>query len=365
MSDKDQDSSADKSHEPTQQKLRKSREKGDVAYSNEATAAAIYIGFFVALILAAGWSVSRLQTTFSLLLHRPEDVGQLLLYSQDSEFAFQFFTQIAVSIAPVFLILIMAALASVFAQQAMIFAPSKIKPKMSRISIIDNAKQKYSLNGLAEFLRSAMKLSAVLLVLAFAYQTRFTELPGLSGLPAQAIGQLLLRESIYFCGFITIAAVMIAAVDLPWRKVQHSNRLKMTYQELKEENKDTEGDPSMKAARRQRAETIATNHMLADVPKADVVIVNPTHYAVALKWDRAAKATPVCVAKGVDEIAARIREAASAAGVPIKRDPPTARSIYSIVEIGKTIKKEHYAAVAAAIHFADETRKKSRKAYST
>ncbi|MEO1242633.1 MAG: flagellar type III secretion system protein FlhB [Pseudomonadota bacterium] len=365
MSDREQDSSADKSHEPTQQKLNKSREKGDVPYSNEATAAAIYIGFFVVLILTAGWTVSRLQTTFSVLLHKPEAAAQLFLFSQESDFALQFFVQIATSVAPVFLLLILAAWGSVFAQQAFTFAPSKIKPKMSRISMVDNAKQKYSLNGLAEFVRSASKLTAVLLVLAFAYQDRFQELPGLSGLPAQAIGQFLLRESIYFCGFITIAAVMIAAVDLPWRQIQHRNRLKMTFQELKDENKDTEGDPSLKAARRRRAETIATNHMLADVPTADIIIVNPTHYAVALKWDRAKRSTPICVAKGVDEIAARIREAASAAGVPIKRDPPTARSIYSLVDVGKSIQKEHYAAVAAAIHYADETRRKSKKGYST
>ena len=219
MSDNDQDSSADKSHEPTQQKLRKSREKGEVAYSNEATAAAIYIGFFVVLILVAGWSVSRLQKLLTTLLHKPDAAGDLLLFSESGNFTFTFFTQVATSVAPIFLMLILAALGSVFAQQAFVFAPSKIKPKMSRISIVGNAKQKYSLNGLSEFVRSFMKLSAVLLVLTFAYKTRFQELPGLSGLPAQAIGQFLLRESIYFCGFITIAAVAIAAIDLPWRQI--------------------------------------------------------------------------------------------------------------------------------------------------
>ncbi|MHA7872186.1 MAG: EscU/YscU/HrcU family type III secretion system export apparatus switch protein, partial [Hyphococcus sp.] len=288
----------------------------------------------------------------------------LMLFTSDSDFALSFYSEIVIAVAPVFCILILSAVGSVFAQQAFTFAPSKLKPKMSRISIVDNAKQKYSLNGLAEFVRSAAKLMAVIIVLAFAYQDRFDELPGLTGLPAQGVAQFLLKESIYFCGFITIAAVLIAAVDLPWRQIQHRNKLKMTHQELKDENKDTEGDPTLKAARRRRAETLATNHMLADVPKADIVLVNPTHYAVALQWDRKKGAAPVCVAKGVDEIAARIREAASAAGVPIKRDPPTARSIYSLVDIGKTIKKEHYAAVAAAIHYADEMRKKWRKGYS-
>jgi flagellar biosynthesis protein FlhB len=359
-----QDSGADKSHEPTHQKLQKSREKGDVPYSSEATAAATYIGFFVVLILTAGWSTSRLYTTFSVLLHKPDAAAELLLYSQGANFVLSFGIQIATSILPVFLLLMLATLASSLGQRAFTFAPSKIKPKLSRISITDNAKNKYGFNGLAEFARSLMKLSAVLLVLTFAYRGRYMELPGLSGLPAHSIAQLLHRESIYFTGFIAIAAVMIGAIDLPWRQIQHRNRLKMTHQELKEESKDTEGDPSMKAARRRRAETIATNHMFADVPKADIILVNPTHYAVALKWDRAHGTPPVCVAKGMGAIAARIREVASEAGVPIRRDPPTARSIYSLVDIGKEIKKEHYAAVAAAIHYADKMRKKWKKAYS-
>lgn len=365
MSEREQDTGADKSHEPTQQKLRKSREKGDVPYSVEATAAATYIGFFVVLITVAGWTIMRLHGTLTGFFHKPDAYRDLLLYSREADVKLSLLFQILISIGPVFALIMLAAIASVFGQRAWTFAPSKIKPKLSRLSLIDNAKQKYGLNGLAEFVRSLAKLSAVLLVLYFAYQSRFIDLPGLAGLPYQAIAQLLHKEAIYFCGFITVAAVAIAAIDLPWRQLQHRNRLKMTHQELKEENKDTEGDPSLKAARRHRAETIAMNHMLQDVPKADIVIVNPTHYAVALKWDRARRATPVCVAKGVDEIAARIREAAATAGVPIKRDPPTARSIYGLVDIGKEIKKEHFAAVAAAIHYADEARKKWRKAYKT
>ena len=117
----------------------------------------------------------------------------------------------------------------------------------------------------------------------------------------------------------------------------------------------------MKADRRRRAQEIATNRMLVDVPKADVVIVNPTHYAVALIWSRGKGSVPRCVAKGTDEIAARIRERAQAAGVPIRRDPPTARALFATVEVGRDIRPEHYAAVAAAIRFSDAMRKKARR----
>jgi flagellar biosynthetic protein FlhB len=135
----------------------------------------------------------------------------------------------------------------------------------------------------------------------------------------------------------------------------------MSRKELMDETKDSEGDPVMKQQRRQRAYDIATNRMMADVPKADVVIVNPRHYAVALRWDRTAGGAPVCVAKGVDEVALRIRTVAMEAGVPIRQDPPTARALHASVEIGAEIRPEHYRPVAAAIRFAEAVRKRARR----
>jgi flagellar biosynthetic protein FlhB len=135
----------------------------------------------------------------------------------------------------------------------------------------------------------------------------------------------------------------------------------MSRKELMDEYKESEGDPHFKAARRQRAQDIATNRMLADVEGADVVIVNPTHYAVALRWDRGKGGAPVCVAKGVDEIARVIRERAALHGVPVHSDPPAARAIYAAVELGQEIRIEHFRAVAAAIRFADAMRKKARQ----
>jgi flagellar biosynthetic protein FlhB len=134
----------------------------------------------------------------------------------------------------------------------------------------------------------------------------------------------------------------------------------MSHQEIREETKQSEGDPYMKAERRQRGREIATNRMLLDVPKADVVIVNPTHYAVALQWARTRGSAPVCVAKGQDDVALRIREIAAEAKVPIHSDPPTARALHAAVEIGHEIRPEHYRAVAAAIRFADRMRKAAR-----
>ena len=134
----------------------------------------------------------------------------------------------------------------------------------------------------------------------------------------------------------------------------------MSRKELTDESKESEGDPHIKQQRRQRGYQIATNQMLAEVPKADVIIVNPTHYAVALKWDKTSGGAPVCVAKGVDEIATQIRKLAAEAGVPIHSDPPTARALHATIAIGAEIQSDHYRAVAAAIRFAEAMRVKAK-----
>ena len=155
-----------------------------------------------------------------------------------------------------------------------------------------------------------------------------------------------------FTVLVMFVSAAIAAADWLWQRHTHLAKNRMTRQELLDETKQAEGDPHLKGKRRRRAEEIATNRMLQDIPGAAVVVVNPTHYAVALRWSPADPSPPICVAKGVDGVATRIREAAEAAGVPIFSDPPTARALHASVEIGAAIEREHFAAVAAAIRFA-------------
>lgn len=365
MSDERRNDAQEKSFAPTQQKIQRSREQGDVPYSTEITTAATYAAFYACLIVAGGWSAAKTTEILAGFVRRSGDIGSMLASPASAPFLEHLLWRLAVALGPLFGLLALAAVASLLGQRAVIFAPSKIKPKLSRISILDNAKQKYGPQGLFEFLKSLAKLTAILAIIAFAIKDRFLELPSLSAYPAQAFGDIIHREAVYFLGLITVAAAAIAAIDFPWRRFQHEKRLMMTLDELKKENKETEGDPHLKSARRERASALARNRMMADIPGSNVVIVNPRHFAVVLKWDRETGAAPVCVAKGVDEIAARIRETAAAAGVPIRRDPPTARSIYALVDIGEEIKREHFAAVAAAIHYADEIQRKAKRSYSS
>ena len=194
------------------------------------------------------------------------------------------------------------------------------------------------------------------------YDGGFEALKGVSlGIEKGEILALLGRLSFEFLSAVLIVAAVMGAVDWLWEWLQHLRKNRMTRQELMDETKSSEGDPQMKQQRRARAQAIAMNQMLGDVPGADVVVVNPTHYAVALRWDRAGRGVPVCVAKGVDEVARRIRETAAEAGVPIFSDPPTARSLHATVEIGAPILPDQFKAVAAAIRFADLMRQKARK----
>ena len=360
MSGENEDEGQEKSHEPTQSRIDKARQEGDVPQSREVNAAASYIGFYLALAMASGGAATAFGVHMSRLFDDPASFAAQAFGPEGGDFYFSMLVTALQSLAPFLLLPALGVLGALFAQQAITFAPSKLKPKFDRLSIVANAKKKFGPEGLSEFAKSTVKLLAVIILFGVIFSSRFALLPADARLPAQALLHSILREGVLFAGAIVVFSAALGLIDLPWARHQHMSRLKMTLEELKKESKEQEGDPAMKQTRRQRGQEIARNRMMKDVPTADVVIVNPTHYAVALKWDRKGGGAPVCVAKGVDEIAAKIREVAATSGVPIRSDPPTARAIHATVEIGDEIRREHYAAVAAAIHFADAMRKKAR-----
>ena len=221
-------------------------------------------------------------------------------------------------------------------------------------------KNKFGRGGLFEFAKSTVKLCIYSIVLGVFLYSKLPEILSTLYLTPALIGVSLARLTLSFLLIVLAISLAIGAVDFMWQKAEHTRKNRMSRKEITDEAKQQEGDPHMKQKRRQRAQEIALNQMLADVPDADVIIVNPTHFAVALKWSRMPGAAPECVAKGVDEIAVRIREIAAESGVPIHSDPPTARAIFATVEIGRQIEPDHYKAVAAAIRFAEMIRKKAR-----
>lgn len=347
------ESGAEKVVEASPDRKRRARGKGDVPISQEANTAAAFLGFLVALGACVPFA-ETFATELRLFSLHPEDASEGLLFGPltgrvlRSSLAF---------VLPLTLIPGIAVLIALGAQQSIVFAPSRIKPDLNKISPVKGAGKKFGPQALLEFGKSSIKIILIATVGGGVLAHEASRLAlAFEGAPS-ALPSLLLRELMIFFGLAFGIAALFAVIDIPIVQAQREKRLRTTAQEAKDEQREGEGDPELKAQRRKRAEKIALNRMLTDVKKADVIVVNPTHYAVALSWDRAGESLPICVAKGTDEVALKLRSVAHAAGVPIRDDPPNARSLYATVDTGEPIKPQHFAAVAAAIRFADRVRK--------
>jgi flagellar biosynthetic protein FlhB len=350
----------EKVFDPTPQRLAEARRKGDIPRSADVTAAATYLALLAVTGTVGGYAVTHAASVLMVFVAQPDRLTGRILGPGGPKLSGAILAEALAALAPVFLVPIAAVLVSLFAQQAVTFSGEKLHPKLSRLSPLASAKRKFGAAGLVEFAKASVKLAAVATAL-FLYLARdLDRMIGAATAEARVLGALLMQSLGVLLTLTCLIAAAIAGVDLVWQRFDHARRLRMSYQDLREEAKQHEGDPHVKAQRRGRAQAIATNRMLLDVPKADVVIVNPTHFAVALKWSRTKGSAPVCVAKGEGAVALRIREVAETAGVPVHADPPTARALHAAVEIGREIAPEHYRAVAAAIRFADRVRRAAR-----
>ncbi|HIC65315.1 flagellar type III secretion system protein FlhB [Paracoccus sp. (in: a-proteobacteria)] len=344
----------DKQYDASEQKLRKAREKGDIPRSTELNVAAMYLGAWLAFGVGAGFAVNQWLSMASRAMGAegwPLN-SSFALATSLAQFA-------AIGLIGLTMVPALAIMVALIAQRGLVFAPQKLAPDINRINPIKSAGQKFGPSGLVQF---GISLGKSVLVCIGGWFL-FADL--LDRIAASAMGggrwvidlaELLSRVLMLAIG----VSVIFAGFDMAWKWHEHRQKNRMTRKEMEDEHKESEGDPHLKAARRQRAVDIAMKQMLADVARADVVIVNPTHYAVALEWKRGSGRAPVCLAKGVDDVAARIRAKAREKEVPIWSDPPCARAIHATVEIGDEIQREQFAAVAAAIRFAEKMRAKAR-----
>jgi flagellar biosynthesis protein FlhB len=358
MSNSDDQNPGDKEHDPSEKKLADARRKGDIAKSTELLAAAAYTGLLLAG-LAGAQAVTKAATTGAILLDQAPEIARLAADSARTVVGGIVQSAIIPLIFQLFVPALMVVLALI-SQRAIVFAPDKLVPKLSRISPLATAKKKFGPEGLFEFTKNFAKLMIVALVLGWFLIGHVDSILATVTLDARQGLSHLITLLGQFLTIVIVLTATIGAGDLLWQRHSLMQRNRMSRKELMDEMKESEGDPHTKAQRRQRGQEIAMNQMLADVATANVIIVNPTHFAVALKWTKGARSAPVVVAKGVDEIAQRIRETAIEHGVPIHSDPPTARSLFATVDIGKPIERDHYRAVAAAIRFADAMRKRAR-----
>lgn len=360
----EEDGGQEKSHDPSARRLERAREEGDAPRSQDAQTVAAYAGFLAAALLAGPWAIGTVGTALTALLADPDRLATAVFGSATPALLPDLMAEVTLGTLPVLAAPAALVVAALIAQRGIRAVPSKIAPQLSRLSPIANAGQKYGLTGLVEFAKSVARLLAVAGVLWIVVAQHLGRIGTASAVPGRQVGSLLADLFAAMGVGLLAVATAVAAVDLVWQQVDFARRNRMTHQELKEEAKQSEGDPYMRAQRRERAREIANTRMLHDVPQADVVIVNPTHVAVALAWEKSRDRAPRCLAKGVDEIALRIREVAERAGVPVHRDAPTARSIHALVEVGQEVRPEHYRAVAAAILFAEEVRTRARTRWS-
>lgn len=351
----------DKQFDPTESKLRKARQEGDVPRSAELQSALMYLGFWLAALFAMGWAAPAWTGMAARALGGepwPDAEGRAvadLARALAGQTALATLAGVAIMAVPVVLGLVV--------QRSVVLTPKKLLPDVKRINPVKNAAQKFGKSGLVTFSISLGKALLVGVGGWFLYASLLSWLLN-SGVMAdlqwvEGLGLILRRAALLALGI----GAIFAGIDLIWKRREYLKRHRMSRQEMQDEHKENEGDPHLKAARRQKGVDIVLSTMLADVEKADVIIVNPTHYAVALEWKRGSGRAPVCLAKGVDEVARRIRERAHEHRVPIWSDPPCARALHATVEIGQEIKAEHFAPVAAAIRFAEAMRKKAREGW--
>lgn len=255
------------------------------------------------------------------------------------------------SAVPFGLLMMVAGIASSMAIGGLVMSPANLAFKGERLSLMKGLGRMFSAKALIELVKSLAKFLLVTAVSIAVIWILMDELLGLSLLPVEVAmveGSRIVGLSLLLIG---ASLVVVAAIDVPWVIFDHNKQLRMTKQEVRDEMKDTEGKPEVKSRIRQLQQEIARRRMLADVPDADVIITNPEHFSVAVKYDSARMGAPTVIAKGVDEFAMRIREAGRAAGVVQVQSPPLARALFYTVKVGGEVPQGLYVAVAQVLAY--------------
>ncbi|MDO9319781.1 MAG: flagellar biosynthesis protein FlhB [Gammaproteobacteria bacterium] len=354
----DKDSSSEKSQEPTQKRLDTAREDGNVARSRELNTTAILIGGTAAVIAYGASMIDALREIMrhNLVLERESlfDTNAMLIQLGDSIWSgFE-------SLLPVFAILLLLALVAPMALGGFNFSLKAILPKASRLNPMSGLARMFGGKALVELAKAIAK---VLVVAGLAVLVLYANVGGMLDvqhqptLSAMANALDMLAWAVLW---MSCAMILISLVDIPLQVYDHNQKLRMTMQQVKDEMKDSDGRPEVKQRIRQLQYQMSQNKMLADVPEADVIITNPEHYAVALRYDQSKEGAPVMLAKGADLVAQKIREIAQEHRIPIVSSPALARAIYFNTKIGQEIPGGLYVAVAQVLAYLHQLKQYAR-----
>ncbi|WP_020159729.1 flagellar biosynthesis protein FlhB [Methylobacter marinus] len=344
-----EDSDQEKTEQPTGKRLADARKKGQIARSRE-------LNTFVMLMTSA-----------VLLLTWGEHMGNGLIDMMKAQFQLKravifdpaspalYFKQTMIDgvllIAPFAAAMVAAAIIAPLALGGWVFSWEALAPKLEKLDPIKGLARLFAVRGLVEMLKALLKFLLVFMVAVVLFRFFLKELVGLSVEPmAQSVTHALRIIGLCFL-LLSASLILIVMIDVPYQLWDHNKKLKMTLQEIKDEMKESEGSPEVKGRMRRMQMEMAQNRMMTEVPKADVIVTNPSHYAVALKYDQHANGAPRLVAKGVDLIAAQIRNLAIGADVPLVASPPLARALYYSTDLDKEIPQGLYLAVAQVLAY--------------
>ncbi len=340
---------AQKTEEPSSRKLTKAKDQGQTATSQEIKSWGILLGATFALFLMVPIMAEQVRTLGIQFIEQPHNIDVGLEHLRG--------VLLEVSIAllwilgPMMGLLMLMAVVSSVAQSGLIWAPSKLAPDPSKISPLKGLKRMFSLRTIVEFVKGILKLMLVTLVAAGLALPLFDDLTLIPLIEFVSTMDRLHAVAIRIAVGSLIVMSIIAAFDYVYQKYAFIQQMRMTKQEVKDEHKQSEGDPHVKARIRQVRAERARQRMMSAVPEADVVVTNPTHFAVALAYKMEDMQAPRVVAKGADYIALKIREIAEDNDVPLVENPPLARALFAAVEVDEEIPMEHYQAVAEVIGF--------------
>jgi flagellar biosynthetic protein FlhB len=343
------DEDMERTEHPTPKRLEEARKKGQVPRSTELNTAA------VVLIAGAGLHYMGHALGSSLFEMMRTNLSLSREQALDESQAISMFAGAAlhalVACAPIFGLTLVAALLAPLAIGGWNLSFGVLAPDFSRLSPMAGFGRIFSMRGLVELVKAFAKFILIAIIAVVFLWTKRDELLELGGeAPRAAIGHAITLSGqalLYLAGSLAL----IAAIDVPWQLFQHMKQLRMTRQEIRDEMKESEGNPEVKGKIRQIQQDMARRRMMAQVPKADVVVTNPTHFAVALRYDEKRMRAPIVVAKGADEVAARIREVAGEHSVPIFEAPPLARALFRSVDLNHPVPATLYVAVAQVLTY--------------
>lgn len=353
MADADTDKS-NKTLEPTEKKLRDLRKKGDIASSRETGNLMVVVSMAAIAAFALPYQASSLVEVFTQLF---EISGRILIgegsagLAQLSMVFKHFVVQLGVTVSPIFAVFVAGAIFGVIIRGETAIAADRITPKISNISPLSGVKRLFSADTLVEFAKSLLKVLVVgVLAVSITYQA-VSQIWITPGFLPENLPRYISVAAIKLLMIVAAFLVPLTIIDIIWKRFDWLRKNRMSHKEVKDEHKETEGTPEIKAKRAQIRRQLSGTYLAKAVPEATVVLTNPTRLAIALKYEKGSDDAPVCVAKGADHMARRIREIAYAEKVPMIENIPLTRALFEVIDVDTAVPMEHWAVLAEIIGF--------------